>query len=331
MKSSFNLSVALALLSLGFGVPCLGQKPAELKTRSMNVLFVGNSYTARHNLVGVVKAMAEAGDEELAFNPTQVIYGGRTLKDHWRLGTQHIVNQHIVAIDQVNETVAVLQSAKKSDPQYKYAAAGLKRMKTLAEQIAGGTVDRGKWDLVVLQSYRDDLNGEQSAYMQFAPRFAKLAKSQGARVLLYETTPTTQNQFPIAQHQDATPVIEKSKQIAALADSTGSLVAPMAFIGLKCQIGNPETTLRFENDAHLNQTMAYLTACTIYAAIFDRSPEGLPIDSITDIRYWNNDRETGKDRDGDPIKKVFTDQERRFLQSTAWKGLNEFKATFQKR
>jgi len=50
---------------------------------------------------------------------------------------------------------------------------------------------RKKWDLIVLQSYRDDLKGDNSLYMQFAPKYAELAKEQGARIILYVTTPDT--------------------------------------------------------------------------------------------------------------------------------------------
>ena len=323
----FRVSTVLILAfscQLGFS-----KAPADGKANTLNVLFIGNSYTARHNLAQVVKAMAEASDPDLEFRPTAIIYGGRTLRDHWRLGTQHILTRHQIRSDQVEATITELESADKKDPDFKYAAAGLKRMRELYQQIDIGSLERGKWDLVVLQSYRDDLQGAESLYMKFAPKFAELAIDQGAKVLLYETTPTTQNQFPIAQHQDATPVIEKSKHIAKLADEINALVAPMSYVGLQCQIGNPELTLRFENDAHLNQTMAYLTACTIYAAIFDRSPEGLPIDAITDIRYLNNDRKTGKDRDGLPIKRTFTKKEQAFLQSTAWSALQTYNVKFR--
>ena len=62
--------------------------------KSLNVLFIGNSYTGRHNLANVVEAMAEAGNPGLDFRPTTVIYGGRTLSDHWRLGTANFVTLH---------------------------------------------------------------------------------------------------------------------------------------------------------------------------------------------------------------------------------------------
>lgn len=80
--------------------------------------------------------------------------------------------------------------------------------------------------------------------------------------------------------------------------------------------------MRFVNDSHLNHTMAYLTACSLYAAIFERSPVGLPIDSITDIRYFDN-KDKMKDRDGNPIKRTFSDKDRADLQRIAWESYSE--------
>jgi hypothetical protein len=181
------------------------------------------------------------------------------------------------------------------------------------------------WDVIVLQSYRDDLQGAQSRYAQYAPKFAALAKSQGARVILYETTPTTQNASPLKGPPDSQAVTKKAREIAALADSIDAAVAPMSLVGLLCQTERPDLTLRFVNDAHLNQTMAYLTACTLYAALFDRSPEGLPVDSVTDIRFFKNDpAHRDQDRDGNPITRKFSDADRRQLQRIAWRGYTEF-------
>ncbi len=60
----------------------------------------------------------------------------------------------------------------------------------------------------------------------------------------------------------------------------------MALIGYRCQSECPDLTLRFVNDAHLNHKMAYLTAATLYAAMFERSPESLSVDSITNTRFF---------------------------------------------
>jgi hypothetical protein len=288
------------------------------KKTSVNVLFIGNSYTARHNLANVVKEMAEAGNPGLTFNITSVIYGGRTLTDHWRLGTQHIVNQYAVTGAAIKATVEALEEAVK-DPNDKYAPAGLKRQSALLKTFES---NREKWDLIVLQSYRDDLDGEDSLYMQYVPKYAELAKAQGARVVLYVTTPTTQNAEPLTSTPDKAPILKKTKSIAKLANTVGADAAPMALVAHRSQTQRPDLPLRFINDAHLNQTLSYLSACTLYAAIFDKSPQGLPIDRVTDIRFWENDNT--KDRDGLPITKVFSDKDRADLQRIAWEGYKEF-------
>lgn len=291
---------------------------SALQAKTLNVLFIGNSYTARHNLAQVVKQMAEAGNPDLQFSATQVIYGGRTLADHWRLGTQHIVNQHAVKRSDIEATIASLKRAAK-DPKDRYARAGLKRQEALLQDFGSR---RFKWDIIVLQSYRDDLKGAESRYMQYAPRYADMARKQGARVILYVTTPTTQNAKPLTSIPDKAPILKKARSIAELTDAIGADAAPMALVAHRCQAQRPDFTLRFINDAHLNKTLAYLTACTLYAAIFQHSPEGLPVDSITDIRFFGNDRT--KDRDGQPITRRFSGKDRSDLQRIAWEGWREF-------
>jgi len=306
MKHIFFIQVLLILL------------PFQANSEELNVLFIGNSYTGRHNLATVVKDMAEAGNPNLTFNITSVIYGGRTLKDHWRLGTQHIVNRHSVTRGEIEATIENLKEAS-NDPKDRYAPAGLKRLSELLKTFES---NRDKWDIIVLQSYRDDLDGDDSLYMQYAPRYAELAKAQGARVILYVTTPTTQNAEPLTSVPDKKPVLEKSRSIAKLANRLEADAAPMALVAHRCQTQRPDLPLRFINDAHLNQTLSYLSACTLYAAIFDRSPQGLPVNEVTDIRFLENDRT--KDRDGLPIRNVFSEKDQADLQRIAWEGYQEF-------
>lgn len=292
----------------------------QILAEELNVLFIGNSYTARHNLADVVKEMAEAGNPGLTFKTTSVIYGGRTLKDHWRLGTQHIVNQHVVTKKEIQTTVEALQEAVK-DPKDRYAPAGLKRQSALLKNFPPS---REKWDIIVLQSYRDDLKGDASLYMQYAPRYAELAKQQGARVILYVTTPTTQNAKPLSSTPDKALILKKAESIARLANKIGADAAPMALVAHRSQTQRPDLPLRFINDAHLNQTLSYMSACTLYAAIFDKTPQGLPLAQVTDIRFLEGDKT--KDRDGLPITKVFSDMDRTDLQRIAWESYQEFEA-----
>ena len=292
--------------------------PADGKT--LNVLFIGNSFTARHNLSQVVKTMAEAGQPGLKFEVTTVIYGGRTLKDHWRLGTQNFVKLASLTAAEEQATIQSLRAAAKY-PQDPYAAGALKRHEELAKTLAQ---PQRKWDIVVLQSYRDDLPGE-TPYVEYAPKFAELIRAQGGRVVLYETTPQTQNDKALTAPPDPAPVLAKEKTIAAMAKRIGATVVPMSMVALHCQTTRPDLTLRFVNDAHLNQTMAYLTACTFYGALFDRSPEGLPLAQVTDTRFLGN-QQRDKDRDGGPLTRVFSAKDRADLQRIAWEGLMKFRA-----
>ena len=315
------LTVAvICFLSLVRQVPA--QEAASRTT--LKVLFIGNSYTARHNLADVVEAMAEAGNPGIDLQTTSVIYGGRTLADHSRLGTLNFVRLHELTRDEEEATFAELKQLA-TDPKDRYAPTAVRRHQSL---LADFEKQRTKWDVVVLQSYRDDLEGDESRYAKFAPKFAALAKAQGARVILYETTPTTQNAQPLTAAPEAEPVMQKARSIAALANRVDAKAAPMSLVGLRCQTQRPDLTLRFINDAHLNKTMAYLTACTLYAALFDKSPEGLPIDSITDIRYLEVSKgkfDKSKDRDGQPIKQTFSNKDRTDLQRIAWEGYSEFR------
>jgi len=172
--------------------------------KSLNVLFIGNSFTARHNLSQVVKTMAEAGQPGLKFEVTTVLYGGRTLKDHWRLGTQNFVKLASLTREEEEATIRSLREAAK-EKKDRYAAGALKRHEELLK-----TLDRPRrrWDIVVLQSYRDDLP-DDPRYVEYAPKFAELIRAQGGRVVLYETTPQTQNEKPLTAPPEAAPVLAK--------------------------------------------------------------------------------------------------------------------------
>ena len=319
-KPLLSMATMLAATILVSSVsPAAEPSPQAAEQKKLNVLFIGNSFTACHNLSQVVKAMAEAGDPNLRFDVTTVIYGGRRLVDHWRLGTQNFVRISALTAAEEQATVKSLEEMVAKDPKDKYAPSALARHRDLSKSLES---QRKKWDLVVLQSYRDDLEGDKSLYVQYAPKFAELIKAQGGRVVLYETTPTTQNSKPLTAPPDPAAVTEKAKTIAALAKQIDAIVVPMSMVALRCQTVRPDLTLRYVKDGHLNQTMGYLTACTFYAALFNRSPEGLPIDTVNDNR--TKDGKPAQDPDGGPLKRTFSAKDRADLQRIAWEGLKQF-------
>ena len=68
--------------------------------------------------------------------------------------------------------------------------------------------------------------------------------------------------------------------------------------------------------------MGYLTACTFYAALFNRSPEGLPIETVNGSRSKGG--KPAQDPDGEPLKRTFAGKDRADLQRIAWEGLKQF-------
>ncbi len=320
-KALLSMATMLATAILVSSVSSAAEpSPQAAKQKKLNVLFIGNSFTAGHNLAQIVKAMAEAGDPDLSFDVTTVIYGGRRLVDHWRLGTPNFVKISTLTVEEEQATVKSLEEMIAKDPTDRYAPSALARHRQLSKSLDG---QRKKWDLVVLQSWRDDLEGDKSLYVQYAPKYAELIKAQGGRVVLYETTPTTQNSKPLTAPPDPAPVTAKARTIAALAKQIDAIVVPMSVVALRCQTVRPDLTLRWVKDGHGNQTMGYLTACTFYAALFNRSPEGLPIDTV-DENMRSKDGKPAQDPDGAPYKRTFSAQDRADLQRIAWEGLTQF-------
>lgn len=313
---------AILALTLSGVADCKADPPITSSTRELKVLFLGNSFTARHDLAQIVKSMIEAGNPNCKFDVTTVIYGGRTPEDHWRLHSQNFVNFSTLTIEQEQATIAALKKAVEADPKDKYAATALSRYhRPLLQSLAG---PRHQWDLVVLQSYRDDVDGERSKFVEFVPKFAELIKAQGGRTILYETTPLTQNEQPLTTHPDPQPIREKEAVIGALARRVDAIVVPMSTVALHCQMVRPDLTLRYVNDAHLNKTMAYLTACTFYGALCDRSPEGLPIDTVSDTKP-RDAKHPDQDMDGQPLTQKFSAKDTADLQRIAWDGLQRFR------
>jgi hypothetical protein len=264
----------------------------------------------------VVKELAEAGHPGLRVE--FIAYGGSgaRLERHWQGGTQNLVSMAEMTDEERQAVMKSLQDALAKDPNDRRAKSMLGQHRRF--RALGG--EPGKWHFVALQSYGDD-HGDAASYAEYAEKFAKVIKAQGGRPLLYETaTGGIMNAKPLTAPPEADAVLAKAKVIAALADRLDAAVAPMSLVALRCQTVRPDLTLRWVNDGHPNQTMGYLTACTFYAAMFERSPEGLPVDSVTDIKAFGE----GKDADGGPLVRMFSPKDRTDLQRIAWEGFNQF-------
>jgi hypothetical protein len=202
------------------------------------------------------------------------------------------------------------------------------------------TAPTHEFDFVVLQSWLDVTDDPSTGYFKYAAKFSDVAKASGARPVLYLTASYAHNQTPVTQAVARDRAVGECRSALAFSKSIDAIVVPVPLaITLAQESAEPVArtlTFRYKNDMHPNQTMAYLTACTVYAAVFGKSPEGLLFNKVAEnkaqnihgevVRVGDNSKAVSSlvNPDGGPLEKVFTDEERLFLQRTAWQAVEAF-------
>ncbi|QDU95963.1 hypothetical protein [Lignipirellula cremea] len=209
---------------------------AEPVVEPHHVLMVGNSLTYTYNIPAILARFAAETDRELTLKTH--FAGGKDLTWHW-------------------------SNARKT--------AGL---------TAAQVIEQGDFDLVILQdSSRRSLSAEsREEFVQVTKEYQQLAAKKSTRLLFYmgflrnEKFPEDQVQTLDAMYTDQ-------------ADALGISCAPVALAFQRCHQERPDLALldnRTDGKYALNKTGthqspfgSYLAACTIYAALYDRSPVGL--------------------------------------------------------
>lgn len=312
MKSRLALLFGLALASAS--LCAAGAEPVR-------VLFLGNSFTARNNLSGLVRAMAAADQPPVKMETTAITYGGKTMEYHWGLLSQNWVKLPALTEAELDRSLADLKAQLAKDPSNGNVRRAIERHEGLRASLGK---PRPKWDYVVLQSWKDTEGGMKSAYVAYARRLATLARQQGAKVIFYDTAPDTLNAAPLTAPPPRAPAEERARMLATLAAEFDGLAVPMPLVVWHCQTERPDLPLRYVKDFHLNQTTSYLTAAAIYQMIFGRSPEGLAVKEVTDNRI-SDPVHPELNPDGGPQLKVFDDELRLFLQRTVAKAVADFR------
>jgi len=333
MKKTLSAAILLMVTLLGVA-----------GAKEMNVLFIGNSFTFRHNLPELVKTVFEEGQSDLTVNVDICGYGGQDLFRHHDLYfTQSMVRLNTITIPEVEayrdkiQTFLEMEQAPDFYQEY-WVQAGLKpqpweKLTTNSLKVAvkrqGRLIERlqadrrMKWDYVVLQSWQDIVEEPDAGYAEYAKKFTKLAAEEGAEVILYITAPYSQNQAPVQEPVQPERVEKEIQAIHALAaEIKPHAVVPVPLAIQAIQEGGTDLTFRYVNDFHPNQTTAFLTANMFYAAFFKESPEGFAFDSVTE----NNDKGQGegKDPDGGDATVVFDDTTKTKLQQAAYDAVVTF-------
>lgn len=309
--------------------------------KEINILFMGNSFTFRHNLPELVKTVFEEGHPDLTVNVELIGYGGQDLFRHHDLYfSESTVRLNSITVPEIEAFIDRIRSflEMKEAPEFYNAywqKTGLKpvpwercsRSLESAVKKQGWLMDRVKnknrvkWDYVVLQSWQDVVADPDAGYAEYAKTFAKIAGQEGAEVILYITAPYAQNEAPV----DGPVNPEQSGMEMRVIHELAAQIKPAAVVpvplGIRAiQEGGTDLTFRYVNDFHPNQYTAFLTANMFYAAFFKESPEGLSFNAVTETKLT----EEGKDPDGGDAQVVFDDAAKTLLQKTAYNSVVQF-------
>ena len=330
MKSKLVIIVVLFLASL-----------STVEAEEINILFMGNSFTFRHDLPKLVKQVFEEGQADLTVTVEQIVYGGQDLfRHHDFYFSDSAVRLNSITIPEIEENIAAIESmlaAEEPPAFYKayWEKAGIKprplpkkhlkialiRQKMVSRRIEND--ERVKWDYLVLQSWLDVVPDVDAGYGEYAQKWAKLAEQEGIKVILYMTAPHAQNQQSVTEPRGLERTEMEMKTIQELTERIRPhAVVPVA-LGIKnIQQGGTDLKFRYVNDAHPNQYSAFLAANMFYAAFFQESTEGFEFDTVVETNPKGKGR--GKDPDGGDAEVVFEERTKTLLQKAAYDAVVEF-------
>jgi len=124
-----------------------------------------------------------------------------------------------------------------------------------------------KWDFVVLQEHSQHPLKNSRPMFEYAKKFDAEIRRQGGKTLLYLP-------FPLAkapQNQDKLTALHED-----LAAQLKAQVVPVGPAWAKALATAKPPTLFHADMAHPGKDGSYLAACVFYAALYGKSPEGLP-------------------------------------------------------
>jgi hypothetical protein len=188
----------------------------------------------------------------------------------------------------------------------------------------GDAVDalrEGGWDYVVLQEQstlglllvdgKHEINDPEQVLFPYARRFHEEARKQGAKTVLALTW--SRRRAPEAQAR-------LDHAFFTLGRELGATVAPMGPAWQTVREQHPDLALYVDDGSHPAPAGTYLAACTLYATLFGRSPEGLAL-SARGIPTPD-----GQPVGGETTLVSLPEPQARVLQQAAWKAVQAARA-----
>lgn len=305
----------------------------------VNMLFIGNSFTFRHDLNLLVEELVHEGKPNLNIYTERAVYGGQSLFQHTEYYfTQSFIEQSTIEDAEIERRIAEMESLleitdtplefihfwedirgqKVKEFPKSHIENAIKRHRDLLSNNPGR-----KWDYVVLQTWQDEYPDLNDGYAKYANYLGAIAREQGAKVIFYMTAPDFQNEAPVTGSVKQADYEEQISFILELAQEFQPFAVVPVPMGMnKIQQGGTELTFRYVNDFHPNQRTAFLTANMFYDALFNESTEGFEFNTVTETNPKG--MEPGQDPDGNPATVVFEEDEKIYLQQMAYNAVTKF-------
>ncbi len=179
----------------------------------------------------------------------------------------------------------------------------------------------GGWDFVVLQEQstlgvllvdgQQVINDPERLLFPYARRFHEEARQQGAKTVLALTW--SRRSAPEAQAR-------LDHAFFTLGRELGATVTPLGPAWQAALEQHPDLTLYAEDGSHPSPAGTYLAACTLYATLFGRSPEGL-VPTVRGAQIPN-----GQPSGGETTLVSLTEAQALALQQAAWKTAGMLRA-----
>lgn len=144
-------------------------------------------------------------------------------------------------------------------------------------------INTGTFDLVILQDHSLQAIKHPDSLQLYSSRFIELIQANGGKPVMYMTW---------ARRWDSAMIDQIGSAYEALGRAHKAKVAPVGKAWKQAKALRPDLELYHPDGSHPSPSGTYLSACVMYAILFDRSPVGLParlktVDQNGEILYLN--------------------------------------------
>jgi hypothetical protein len=233
-------------------------------------------------LIFAPSAVVVAQEEEPASLPERVLFIGNSHTERHG-GLDWLVGNMVAAEDPPRPFEGTIRTASGVTLEYHYHNGAVEAIRD------------GDHDAVVLQGHLPGAAVPSTApFLEYAAKLHEAVAETGAATVLFMTWPQARRNW--AKLDD---FVAAHRQAEA---DLGARVAPVGVAFANAAAARPDLALLSEDGVHATWEGAYLAAATVYATLFDRSPEGLP------YAFGLNEDDAA------------------FLQGVAWQTLNDWRA-----